>query len=366
MGGTIGLALSASKLVALSSLLDQFPRTYYPLPGVNDVRTLISLVFNALFLRVPDDVHKAMSNSAFTIGKHEWEFGLSPIAFVILCLGTFQVLTKKSRNSDIPIPPESKKAILVAGLITILLTPLLLNWYSPSWNQLLKSLPFISTSSNLIRWVLIYIPIICLACALTLDSMTGTIKKKTWAIIGVSTTVLWSFIEDKRFYEQNYDPKPIEAAWQQAYITGLARPVTDITNFSPSGGGPNDGIAYGVSSIGCYEPTMGYRLEKMPVGSLHQAPVFTARNSLINIKNPACYAYPEENHCRPGDHFTVDNISNAESFVRYLPFTFELSRKQRIANTVTNVSLWLAISILTLHLILATGFFAQEERKFRC
>ena len=42
-----GIAICASRLVAGSSLLGHFERTYYPLPGIADPMGLIQFVFSA-------------------------------------------------------------------------------------------------------------------------------------------------------------------------------------------------------------------------------------------------------------------------------------------------------------------------------
>ena len=53
------------------------------------------------------------------------------------------------------------------------------------------------------------------------------------------------------------------------------------------------------------------------------------RDGHFNIKNPACYVYPKENDCSPGDHFREDQLEAMENFVSYRPFVFKISTAQK-------------------------------------
>jgi hypothetical protein len=68
----------------------------------------------------------------------------------------------------------------------------------------------------------------------------------------------------------------------------------------------------------------------------------------LNLLNPACFAFPEANHCHPGDRFSATERENAERFVRYRPFPFERPTSQRLADLV-NLS---ALSGLVVFLVL--------------
>jgi hypothetical protein len=68
---------------------------------------------------------------------------------------------------------------------------------------------------------------------------------------------------------------------------------------------------------------------------LHPGRVDQVDNGLLNIKNPTCYVYPEKNHCRPGDHFTVNQRQEMEAFVTYKPFTFAVPALQNMSNVLS-------------------------------
>lgn len=355
-GGLAGIAISANKLIAFTSLTDQFPRSYYPLPGISNLLLLAKSVFIGFYLPVPDDIGSTIVNSAFTIARHEWEFGLSPIPFALIVASLILALRKLSLNSLIH-GITKEKIISISAIALIAITPILLNWYDPYWNSLLKQIPFIKSSSSLVRWLVLEIPLICCLAGLSVDFLSATISKSheskpVWLICGLGLfgVLLYNGAVDRSYYNQGYSSGPVERAWREAYQSKAPPPISQIA-IQVVGNGPNDGLTIGVSPIICYEPTMGYRLEKFPVAPLNQGAVFPEKGDLINLKNPACYTYPDENHCKPGDHFKVNQRPAAEALTRYHPFEFEYSFKQKIANFISGSSLIIALGILLCSLI---------------
>ena len=52
------------------------------------------------------------------------------------------------------------------ALIGGLLLPICLNYYTPTWNAILKHLPILKNSTSLIRWISLYIPVVIVLTAL--------------------------------------------------------------------------------------------------------------------------------------------------------------------------------------------------------
>ena len=102
---------------------------------------------------------------------------------------------------------------------------------------------------------------------------------------------------------------------------------------------PNDFVTKGWSTLDCYAPIFGYRQEYLPRASLHPGPSLSLTDGAWNVKNPACYVFPEENGCAPGDHFREAQRAEAEAFLGWKPFPFAISGRQAAANTVTGVFL---------------------------
>ena len=351
-GGAVGLALAASKLIAMSSLLAQFPRTFYPLPGIPGLMQALILAFQTVFWGVPEDAPQSMVNGQWLVARHEWEFGVSPAPLLFIGWGLVVFTWRWIHNEAHP--ASSRGGVLAAlGFAFILLLPVLLNWYSPGWNAFLKSLPYFDTASNLLRWFLIYIPLVIAVAGLLMDRLPGIgTAAGGWRLLlsgaGILVMLVSNLLTDRQFYREQagYDVAPIQDAWQRAKETGQARPIESIIASSNIiGRSVNDAMIAGASPIACYEPTMGYRLEKFPVGNLKPGPVFSAEGT-INIKNPACYLFPAENLCAPGDHFRLDQMEAARQFVAYKPYPFKLSDRQVWANRTTVGALMLSFIIL--------------------
>jgi hypothetical protein len=101
----------------------------------------------------------------------------------------------------------------------------------------------------------------------------------------------------------------------------------------------NDLLVQGASQLACYNPLFGYRLESFPLRTLHPGLVLDETDGRLNLKNPACYVYPEENQCQPGDHFTVAQREQAVRFAGYGGLSFEEPMRQRAADLITRATL---------------------------
>jgi hypothetical protein len=84
---------------------------------------------------------------------------------------------------------------------------------------------------------------------------------------------------------------------------------------------------------------MGYGLESFPVKSLHAGSATSRANGVLNVKNPACYLFPAENHCEPGDQFAIADREDAFRFLAYKPYDFAMPTSQKLADGVSLLAL---------------------------
>ena len=59
------------------------------------------------------------------------------------------------------------------------------------------------------------------------------------------------------------------------------------------------------------------------------------KNGVFNMRNPACYQYPAENNCSPGDYISNNDKENFINFLESKPVTWRISIVQKIADTVS-------------------------------
>lgn len=337
---TLCLCLSAAKLTATFSFLHHFPRETYPLPGVAGFGKLFGLMGEVLFWggnRVISP--EIISNFQWSLERHEFEYGVSMVPLLVmggqLLIEIAQWGRSTKKVSRLRLTPGEPATLAI--LLFLLSIPLALNYYSPAWNQFLKSIPVIKKLSNILRWFIIYIPFLVVATALIIKRLETMRPLYPVIIFGSLALIIGQnlLIEKDFYHAQDYDPTPIVNAYDKAESSG-APPVIAEMVANPRG---NDTLADGASQLLCYEPMFGYRLEALPFQSIHPGPSLEEGAGIFNVKNPACYLYPNENNCQPGDHFLLNQREDAENFINFRPFRYQTSLIQKVANTINIVAL---------------------------
>ncbi len=354
---TLGLALSASKIVAGFSYMAQFPRSDYRLPGFSSLMDTLWVLLLTLFQNRTDISAIAasrMQNLQWFQDRHELEYGVTWIPLALLVLVVCARLLQPQLGTQRP-RKSVASWISISALVLLLLMPIAINTYSPAWNAFLKSIPLIGSSSSLLRWFVLYVPIIAVASGLLIDKIPWEPKAReiTAAVAGLAFLLVTANVDRNFYLAQNYDPKPMVEAFRKASTQPTFSPaITSIGVMTDSSGAMvapmnrNDLVAYGASQLLCYAPIFGYSLEHFPIKTLRPGPALDEANGILNVKNPACYVYPKENFCVPGDHFAVSRKDDAINFLNYKPFEFEKSGKQKIADAVTALALVIIVALL--------------------
>jgi hypothetical protein len=337
LGGALAMGLGGARAAAFASYFSHFHRDGYPLPGIAGVGRTLSTALLAVFGWIPP-VRTPVSNSRWVLEPHEWDYVVGPLPALAL-LAAAVAWARARRGAPAATPTTRADRAALGLLLAVLAVPIAINVYTPGWNALLKRLPIISSSSNLLRWWLAYVFVAPLAL-LVLDRLAPQHRRGA-SMLGVAL-VLGLFVARPRPHGlvRQYAPDPVLAAWHQTHARGDTIPVTDISSFKDQTIQRNSALVGGASQLFCYEPTFGYWLEAFPRRSLHVGPVTDVRNGVLNLKDPSCYLWPDENHCRPGDHFPVARRDAALAFAARRPFAFAVSRRQRLAEAVTALT-WL-------------------------
>ena len=348
--------LAGPKLISAVYLTQQFPRAHYPLAGMADPGDIIVAAWRGLFGRPLDANSGVLSNTPWLLDQHEWDYGVAPVSLLLMAAWACTTLwPRTARNQERRRQPALHSAGWLVLLSLLMLVPLVLNIHHPAWTELLKQWPVFKNSANLVRWFSTYILVAVILACLAFDRLSARMKLSTviegliWSMFVVSIA-WWLGQKDTSLYaRQDYDPRRIEAASQQARDLGRALPISHISGVwagqaDPSKGMGNDALVMGRSQRACYQPLFGYRLEKFPRTDLHAGPVLGGDSLTINLMNPACQLFPVENGCRPGNLFSAQDPEAARSFLQYQGFQF-----QRPATVV--VSVWMSGLAWTLALL---------------
>jgi hypothetical protein len=377
LGVILAGALSAAKVVAGLSFLRQVSsRSQYSLPGWQSAAAALQQAFTSLFVS-PDDIERraaeSLRNAQWVLERPELEYGVTPVPLVIALAGAASafIAWRRSRAAGGFGPVHSQRsyrraaAVLVIGVI--MLIPIALNVHAPDWNALLKRTPLLMSASTLVRWFCLYVPFVAVLGALGLSRLPAT-RQGIVSVLGCAVIVVLNLTQDRSGISVSpYDPGSITGAYAAIEAGELVPEIQEIAVMATAdrqimlGVNRNDAIAYNRSQLTCYNPVFGYRLESFPVRSLHPGPVRETADGYFNVKNPACYVFPVDNGCTPGEHFRVDQAAAMERFVHYRPFAFAFSPVQQLANAITQLALVLGALLLLATLGFLGAFYFRTN-----
>jgi len=363
VAGVIAAGLSLGKLVAVSYFMGEFQRPSYSLPGFQSL--LPAMHFALASLTWPLDsstVNQMLVNKAFIFGDEESNYstGVVPLAIALLGLLRYHRHVLKSKLVT----------VLMSGVLSL---PLLVNIYSPDWHPVLKSLPYFSSASSLLRWQLIYIlPVILMACVV-LERVRSSADRgwpvlMTAAILSVVLpALLMDAISQSSPAKRPYDASQIVLGYYAAKTNGAPPSLTHLEE-SLSGGlrvhvvGADDVLTRGASQLVCNEPLFGYRLESFRFDQVFAGGVLAQHQGHYNLYRPECMLYPEQNACAAGDRFAPEQLGALQQFTRYQPIPFELPWLQRLANVITLLTVIATVLLLVVGLVLQVISMKYKQR----
>ncbi|MDE3011566.1 MAG: hypothetical protein KGI67_11820 [Pseudomonadota bacterium] len=338
------LVVSAAHLVASLSLLGNFPRSDYLLPGFADLWSALGILLKALFLAPGDIAELAAAqllNVQWVLGRHEFEYGVTLLPLLALLFLAYQRLRGgPARIGALAARPSAR--LWGAFLLLVLAVPLAFNVYDRDWNVLLKQLPLIGSSSTFVRWFFIYIPVLALVMAPAIDALPLGSRRRVAAGAGMVLLALNLSHDFSAYHAEPYPVRHIREGYAELTRSGQVPPVKALGEYRARNGEPlspvfrNDALTHGVSQLLCYYPTFGYGLEHLPVRDMKIGNVDELLGGThFNLKNPACYVFPAANQCTPGDHFLSAQRESALRFAAYRDWPFQVSAAQQLAEAVS-------------------------------
>ena len=342
----LSVGLSAPKIEASMALFSNIGnRDFYSLPGF-DAGGLLAYMLSALFL-IPDSdqINNVMFNAEWYMGWHEIYVGLPGMALLAaVALGVRKPAVFKA------FALSSFGRLGSVGIIVTLLVPLLLNYYSPAWHRFLEALPVLGDSSNMLRWSCVYVPAFAIGVGRIFADIDILSPRPAIVMVAIMmATAGWQYtvINANLVEKETFDPAEILSQWHSdparvppVKFVGLAtdddgkggRRVIHAPQFDHV-------FTQGVSNATCYEPVFGYRLESFPIASIRSGDVGVLKDGTYGMINPACYVYPAENDCAPGDRFTASQKDQLLRFVQRQPFGAKVSRARELSNILAG-ALW--------------------------
>ncbi len=346
--GCLAILLSASKLAAGYAFVRHFPRESLSLGLFDGPADALYAIITMLFLNpwislLPIEID-------YAVMAHELRFGVSLVPLLLLFFGLagLGAVVRKTSGASL--------AAFVMLLIVCAL-PVILSIKSPMIDALLKGLPYFREMSLAIRWLALLIPVIVVLSLLLFSQAVAQFTGKTATMFAITAGVLAYVLlgVSAAYFERPediyYDPAAMNNAWQKVQAGGAVPTVASIVAAKAGQKtfvGVDDALLDGGSSLICYQPLFGYSLQNYPIKQLLPGSVFTERAGKLNLKNPACYLFPEENNCAPGDHFTIAQQDQAARFATNQPFNWRMSWWQRLADWTSMLTLILSLLWFTI------------------
>jgi hypothetical protein len=223
-----------------------------------------------------------------------------------------------------------ERPLAAALCLATLLVPFAVNVHGDSWTALLKSLPVLSSSSNLLRWLWTYVPLAAVGAALAFDGIRIPERWRGWSAAAACACVLVvsALADPGSRIDRVYDPTRIETAWKTLRASGAVVPIQRNGVVWNERGEPtrpvgrDDLLVEGTSQLLAYEPLFGYDLEWFPMGALHPGDPFEATGDALNFKDPASFVFPARNGGAVGAHFRSADRERLAAFLDYRPIAW--------------------------------------------
>ena len=350
-----GVLAAAPKIEAVLAMNAQLPRDFYPLPGFN-LSGLLGAWLQGLFW-IPNEeaINAGFRNNQFYMGWHEIYYGFTPLILPLLVVGLILGRAKLPYRAA-----WRERPVMVVIVTLALLSAVAVNFYEPHWNRLLKSLPLIGQFSGMTRFFALFIPVVALLLGWSLGHVKRIPIAAVLGLVAALAFIQYLAIEAnlrKGMYYDRVALRPVLEAWRVAENIPPTREVTIKTEGEAGGAlqavhAPYDDhqLIEGKSNALCYEPLFGYRLEQYQLRGLRIGAIdAVGADGNLNLKNPACYVYPQANQCMPGEHFKVEEREAMLALANRGDPGLVVSSRRQTANVVGIVVLSLLAGFLLLY-----------------
>jgi hypothetical protein len=355
MGTLLALFLSASKLSAIYSFMQFFPREmsvqyetpfYLGLMGIFlqllGTMNLVPLLWLS-GLDVTNLPASMTGVSGAIYGYWEFDMSLSPIVFIILLVGIDNVFHQFRRDpARFFIHYRWVAWIIFLAIFWITIEFILGRGFVYPF---LMGLPVLNSLHVRVRFSMAFIIPIVLVVSIFYNSFVSRLTKQRQMLVFACVNILailplliYFIPQITDFQVRKYDASLSRNIYQEVKLKNLP----SVSSVLPDG--DTLAMSYGASSFKPYEPIFGYSLEnfhpELKVGS-----VWEQDDGFYNFTNPTGYVFPLENNTRPFERFRTGDDVNLQAFLNHEQPDWQMPTYQLVFNRVSILALFLCVGI---------------------
>ncbi len=344
-GGAV--LLCGSKLVAVGSLMQVFPRT--TVFGTLSVTTSTLLLVLRSLWSFPQD---ASAFRGIPWDSHENSLFLSPVVLMGLIVGT-GLLFGPMRDGML----RRRAFVIVYSALLLEVCLEVVQGYGVI-PLILSYLPFFSSLRVMIRFLYPFSLVFAIGGIAALRHSLASVPRyeKTAAAIAMAVTVVafplahGSLVGQVRLYADLHKIRKDIGRLEANHFERV--PVTTVISGNTT--------FLGTTGLVCTEDALFTWAGQPQSRILSEGPTRSIREGFFNLMNPACYIYPDENGCRPGSRIAASDTANFEAFITGRPVTWNVSWAQWLADRMSLAALALFTGSILWH---ATGLWKKHPAR---
>ncbi|MGD0838937.1 MAG: hypothetical protein ABSB49_20060 [Polyangia bacterium] len=328
--GAATLALTASKLVAIYSFMRFFPRQSQ-MATIDGFQSALGYIVRALWA-IPQSEAVLASAPNYV---HEKSMLMPPVTLLGLAVGVVLLWLRLSFGTT----ARGLDRWFVALFGSLSFTAMVQLVSGRGWlAENLHSLPVGASQRISTRYLYLFALLLSVAAVWSLARVmrqAGRGWNLAVIVLAAVTTVAAFAVAHVRMLTEvglASNMRDHRATWRRTMRDDVVQRVSSFTEFD------------GATGRTCYEPILN--AAGTPSQILHEGSVSDKESGYFNLMNPACYQYPVENHCRPGDRISAADGDNLARFTRGRPVTWKISVAQQVADWLTLLSLVALVAVL--------------------
>ena len=329
--GGAALLFGASKLVAIWSFMRFFPRLY-PFDVFTEKSASALLFIARSFWYIPQG-RFLFEPAGVQWGTHEYSMFLSPVTLMGLLRGGALLIRKKEWVR------MHKRLFAALALYAVLLT-IFFAQVTRGYGvipTLLQALPLLQSLHVTSRFLYLFSLFVSAAGIFCIHACLRAWNMQKWERLCLIFANVLTLIALPIAYLPLLQSSELGSSVDYESIRVQLHPPTYLDRpvaYVQEGKLDVQHVIDGTTATRCFEPLFGYHGEHWTT-SLTEGPAESETEGSFNLLNPACFQYPEENFCKPGDRIATSDRENFENFRKGKSVSWNLSRLQMVSDWVS-------------------------------